>query len=76
MTPLMLAVGTDRQNPDVIRALIAKGADVNVKSLAGETALDWARKIGGAPAVAALQRAGRWRPEARLCLSRPSRLQS
>ena len=51
MTPLMLAVATDRQNIDVIRMLIARGADVNAKSLAGETALDWAVKIGAKPAI-------------------------
>jgi ankyrin repeat protein len=58
MTPLMLAVATDRQNAETIRALIAKGADVNIKSLAGETALDWARKIGSAPVTDVLAKSG------------------
>ena len=58
MTPLMLAIATDRQNADVIRSLLAKGADVNAKSLAGETALDWARKHGSPVAVELLTRAG------------------
>ena len=58
MTPLMLAVANDRQNLDVIRLLIARGADVNAKSLAGETALDWAVKIGAKPAIETLRRAG------------------
>jgi ankyrin repeat protein len=58
MTPLMLAVATDRQKPDVIRALMAKGADPNIKSLAGETALDWARKISASGVMATLKRAG------------------
>jgi ankyrin repeat protein len=58
MTPLMLAVATDRQNIDVIRMLIARGADVNARSLAGETALDWAVKIGAKPAIDVLRRAG------------------
>src|SRR5205814_1798011 len=58
LTPLMLAVATDRQNPEVVRMLLAKGADVNVKSLAGETALDWARKEGPASSVTALKQAG------------------
>ena len=58
MTPLMLAVATDRQNPDVVRALIDRKADVNVRSLAGETALDWARKIGNPSIVQMLERAG------------------
>jgi ankyrin repeat protein len=58
MTPLMLAVATDRQNPDVVRALISRKADVNVRSLAGETALDWARKIGNPSIVRMLEGAG------------------
>ena len=58
MTPLMLAVANDRQNLDVIRLLIARGADVNAKSLAGETALDWAVKIGSKPAIEVVRRAG------------------
>ena len=58
MTPLMLAVANDRQNIDVIRMLIARGADVNAKSRAGETALDWAVKIGAKPAIEALRGAG------------------
>ena len=58
MTPLMLAVATDRQNPDVVRALINRKADVNIRSLAGETALDWARKIGNPSMVQMLERAG------------------
>jgi ankyrin repeat protein len=58
LTPLMFAVSTDRQDAEVIRALIEKGADVNLKSLSGETALDLARKIGAAPAIVALRRAG------------------
>jgi ankyrin repeat protein len=58
MTPLMLAVATDRQNMDVIRMLIARGANVNAKSLAGETALDWAIKTGPKPAIDAIKAAG------------------
>ena len=58
LTPLMLAVATDRQNLDVIRMLIAKDADVNAKDPAGQTALDWARKFKAQPAIDLLQRAG------------------
>jgi ankyrin repeat protein len=58
MTPLMLAVATDRQSPEVIAMLIAKGADANVKSLAGETALDWALKTAAKPAIDMIRRAG------------------
>ena len=58
MTPLMLAVATDRQNPEIIRMLLAKGVDVNAKSKMGETALDWSRKIGKPAVVAMLEKAG------------------
>ena len=58
MTPLMLAVATDRQHLDVIRMLLARGADVHAKTTAGETALDWARKIGSPEVIASLRRAG------------------
>lgn len=58
MTPLMLAVATDHQSADAVRALISRKADVNIRSRAGETALDWARKIGNPAIVQALERAG------------------
>jgi ankyrin repeat protein len=58
LTPLMLAVAIDRQNLDVIRMLIAKGAEVNAKDPAGQTALDWARKFQAQPAIDLLRRAG------------------
>jgi len=45
MTPLMLSVATNHQNPAVIRMLLARGADVTVQSKIGETAGDWARKL-------------------------------
>ena len=46
MTPLMFAVATNHQNPAVIRMLIDRGADRTVQSNVGETAADWARKLG------------------------------
>ena len=48
MTPLMLAISTDRADLRTIRLLLRKGADPNVKSSNGETALDWARKFQSA----------------------------
>ncbi|HYL73659.1 MAG TPA: ankyrin repeat domain-containing protein [Bryobacteraceae bacterium] len=54
MTPLMLAVGSDHADPRVIRMLLAKGADPNIKSKDGETAVDWARKFGQGPVLDAL----------------------
>ena len=53
-TPLMLAVATDRQNPETVRMLLAHGASAAPKTLAGETALDWARKIGMNSAIQSL----------------------
>ena len=44
MTPLMLAVATDHQNPAIIRMLLEHSADPNIKSKLGETAADWARR--------------------------------
>ena len=45
MTPLMVAVATNHQNPAVIRLLIGRGADIARQSKLGETAADWARKL-------------------------------
>jgi len=58
MTPLMLAIANDRQSLEVIRLLISRSADINAKSLAGETALDWAMKIGSKPAIDIVRRSG------------------
>lgn len=49
MTPLMLAVASNHQQRAVIRMLLARGADVGAKCSTGETAADWAAKLG-APA--------------------------
>jgi ankyrin repeat protein len=54
MTPLMLAISTDRQDAALIKILLARGADVNAKSNAGETAADWARKSGAPAGMQAL----------------------
>jgi ankyrin repeat protein len=58
MTPLMLAVSSETQNPDVARLLLARGAEVNAKSNLGETALDWAKKFGNPDVIRVLQEAG------------------
>ncbi|MEO8027942.1 MAG: ankyrin repeat domain-containing protein, partial [Bryobacteraceae bacterium] len=50
MTPLMLAIATDRPDPRVVRFLVEKGASLTAKDRGGETALDWARKYNK-PAV-------------------------
>jgi ankyrin repeat protein len=54
MTPLMLAIGTDRPDVGVIRMLLEKGADKNIRSKAGETAIDWAKKFNYPPVMDAL----------------------
>jgi ankyrin repeat protein len=54
MTPLMLAIGTDRADPRVVKLLLAKGADSAVKSKNGETAADWAKKFSNPQILAAL----------------------
>jgi ankyrin repeat protein len=53
-SPLMLAVGTDRQDSRIVRLLLAHGAGPAVKNRDGETALDWAYKIGEMETIAAL----------------------
>jgi ankyrin repeat protein len=44
MTPLMLAISTDRADARVVRLLLEKGADPSIKSASNETAIDWAKK--------------------------------
>jgi ankyrin repeat protein len=46
MTPLMLAVSSDRADTGVIRMLLDHGADPGIQSKLGESSLDWARKFG------------------------------
>ena len=58
MTPLMYAAATDHADLEVVRMLIASGADLAVKSNAGETALDWAQKGGTTELSALLLKAG------------------
>jgi ankyrin repeat protein len=54
MTPLMLAITSDRLDPAIVRMLLEHGADPTGKSAAGETALDWARKFGQNDVIEAL----------------------
>jgi ankyrin repeat protein len=58
MTPLMYAAATDHGDIEIARMLVARGADLSVKSNAGETALDWANKMGATPLAALLRKAG------------------
>lgn len=53
MTPLMLAIGCDHNDPHVIKVLLDNRADPKIKSKAGEDALAWAKKIGDADVLRA-----------------------
>ncbi|HWB99744.1 MAG TPA: ankyrin repeat domain-containing protein, partial [Bryobacteraceae bacterium] len=54
MTPLMLAVASDRSHAGSVRLLLAKGADPKVKDIYGATVEDWARRYNRAEILAAL----------------------
>jgi ankyrin repeat protein len=58
MTPLMLSIATDHAQPATVRQLLAAGADVQAKDNNGDSALDWARKIGNPEIVSMLENAG------------------
>ena len=57
MTCLMFATVSDELPVDAARDLIERGADLNVKSSRGLTALDFARKLGATPMVGLLMKA-------------------
>lgn len=50
MTPLMFAVASETQDAAVVKLLLQRGAKTGIRSEAGETAADWARKFNH-PAV-------------------------
>ena len=58
MTPLMWAIYNEHDNPQIIQALLDKGALVNIKAKDGSTALSWALKKGNTATVALLKKAG------------------
>jgi ankyrin repeat protein len=66
MTPLMMAVTSDRLDPAVVKMLLERGADTGVKSTVGETAIDWALKFGQSDAVGAL--GGKPKPQQALAI--------
>ena len=53
MTPLMLAVATDRADPRAIRLLLQRGADQKIRSNSSEAAVDWAKKFQNAEVMQA-----------------------
>ena len=58
MTPLMWATYNEHDNPQIIQALLDKGAKINVKDKHGATALSWAMKKGNTATVALLRKYG------------------
>ncbi len=57
-TPLMYAALNEHNDATIVEWLLARGAEVNVKSSTGETALELARLRGNTKIVAALKAAG------------------
>jgi len=61
-TPLMYAAASDTIPLGIVQALIEGGADVNVQSVSGETALQFAQLRGDSPVVKRLVAAGARQP--------------
>ena len=57
-TALILACRNPKANPDVVKALLAAGADVNLRSRTGYTALTWAQVRNNNEVGHLLRRAG------------------
>jgi ankyrin repeat protein len=74
MTPLMLAVSSDRQNPAIVHMLLARGADLSAKDELGQSALDSAHKNGGAAGIRALNGKSTEKPTDAATSSAPAEL--
>lgn len=57
-TALILACRNPKANPDVVKALLAAEADVNLRSRTGYTALTWAQVRNNTGVIRLLRRAG------------------
>lgn len=58
ISALMWAAYNEHDNPEIMQALLNKGADVNIKAKNGDTALAWAIKKGNTQTVALLKKSG------------------
>jgi ankyrin repeat protein len=58
LTPLMVAAMAEFQSPEVVRLLLAKGAEIDARDDMGRTALDWASLQGETDVVRTLRDAG------------------
>lgn len=58
ISPLMWAVYNEHDNPEIIQALLDRGANVNWKAKNGETALTWALRKGSTKTAALLKKWG------------------
>jgi ankyrin repeat protein len=54
-TPLMLAAATDHANSEIVRLLLARDADTQPKTRAGETAAEWAAKFADPSVMSAMR---------------------
>jgi ankyrin repeat protein len=57
-TALILACRNPKANPEVVKALLAAGADANLRSRTGYTALTWAQVRNNTEVIRLLRRAG------------------
>lgn len=57
LTPLMMAAATEA-DPAMVQLLLDKGADVGIQDESGNTALDWALRLGETETSRALRRVG------------------
>jgi ankyrin repeat protein len=70
LTPLMVAASADKQSPEIVHSLLAKGAKIDVRDESGWTALDWAL-LQGETEVAQVIRAAGARTTAQFSLPSP-----
>ena len=58
MTALMYAASSENNDPELLKSLLARGAEINIKAKDGETALKLAGRKGKTEIVRLLEKAG------------------